>query len=702
MRVTNNTMFKTTLGNIQRYNTNLQQAYEEASSGLRLHRPSQDPLGTQRVLNVRDALASLEQFKSQRVGARSLLQGAEGALQDVEAVLLAAKSLTLRALNDTLGPQQRQLIASEVGSLFERALHLGNTDVGGRYVFAGQAYGQRPFSATAVSVSTVRQSRAANPLLPLGTDDLSLNGVSIRPPQAADDPLSTAEAAASARAIAAAINDATVSTGIQATAANTTRAFTVQSFGDLSGNALAVNGVPLTGTITDASSLVAVVNAAQIPGVIASSTGANNLTLTAPDGRNLALTTDGSATTGLRLLGFDPGGGVALSETTTGVVTLTANRAFSIGGLAPDKAALQAGSVDLTAQFHGDTREVVQAIGSGQTLPVNVVSSQFLLSDLQPTLDRNTTLASLRQGRGVSPGSITVTDRAGQTATINLATAVTVGDVLDALSNDTTVQVTATLNTTTAGLTIVDDNANPVGNLSITEVAGGSTARELGIAADRPGQIVGIPLEPQLTTATPLSLLYRGQGVSLGAIHVTNGTLAADVDLSTARTIGDVVTAIEQSNTGVEVTLNAQGKALNVRSTDPATVAVVTETGDGHSAAALGIQGGHDIFKTLNLLQEALQKNDTYALRALATSLDEDRQSLAAVHADVGVRTTTISNAEDIQADFTLHLTSLLSETEDSDAVEVFTRISRLNVGLQAALATAARIVQPTLLDFLR
>jgi flagellar hook-associated protein 3 FlgL len=49
-----------------------------------------------------------------------------------------------------------------------------------------------------------------------------------------------------------------------------------------------------------------------------------------------------------------------------------------------------------------------------------------------------------------------------------------------------------------------------------------------------------------------------------------------------------------------------------------------------------------------------------------------------------------------------MHLTSLLSATEDSDVAEVFTRLSQLNVGLQAALATSARILQSTLLDFLR
>jgi flagellar hook-associated protein 3 FlgL len=104
----------------------------------------------------------------------------------------------------------------------------------------------------------------------------------------------------------------------------------------------------------------------------------------------------------------------------------------------------------------------------------------------------------------------------------------------------------------------------------------------------------------------------------------------------------------------------------------------------------------------LSLLQEALQKNDRPALNALVTSLDKGIGGVTALRGEVGVRTNTESAAQETQADFTLQLTSLLAQTEDSDVAEVFTRLSQLNTGLQAALAASARIMQLTLLDFLR
>src|SRR5499426_3872643 len=701
MRITNTTLFNTTLANIQQYNARLLQTYEEASSGRRLHRPSDDPTGTRRVLALRGTLSSLEQFKNQHTVTTSLLEGTDTALQSVETLLLSAKGLALRGVNDTLGPEQRATLASEVGGLLQQAITLGNSDVNGRYLFAGQANDQPPFAAQATAASTVRTATPSGTLTPLGVDDLTINGMRIRATLTADDPLSTVDAAASARAVAAAINAATPSTGVQATVGSTTRALTVLNFGALAGNALTVNGVPVTGAITDAASLVSAVNAAQIPGVFASSSGTNNLTLTAADGRNIALATDGSAASGINFLGFNPSGGVATSETTTGVVTLSSGNAFTLAGLNTGNAGLHSGSVSLTTRFRGDNQAITQAIGATQTLTTNVVAAQFLVADLQPALDRSTPLASLRQGQGVQPGSIAITDRAGNTATVDLLQAVTVGDVIDAISAASSVSVTATVNSTQSGLTIVDDNAAPVRNLSIADSGGTTTARDLGIVVDRSGLIVSPPLNPRLTPTTSLNLLYGGRGVHLGTIHITNGTQETDIDLSTAHTMGDVLNAINTSSAGVQAAFNTNGTALQVRSTNASTVAVVTEVGGGQSAAALGL-GGYDTLNMLSLLQEALQKNDRPALSALVTSLDEGVRGVTALRTEVGVRTNTVSAAEETQADFTQHLTSLLSETEDSDVAEVFTRLAQLNVGLQAALATSARIMQSTLLDFLR
>ena len=519
--------------------------------------------------------------------------------------------------------------------------------------------------------------------------------------QAADDTVSTSDNTASALALATAINEAFATTGVQASAA-TTLALSVSGFGDLSGTNLAINGVAVTGTISDAATLVAAVNAAHIPGVVASSSGANNLTLTAADGRNMQLQSDGAATSNMAFVGFDPGGGTALDRTTTGVVTLTSGASFTMGGLNPNAARFSAGAVNLTAQYRGDAHDSLLAMNTNQTIAVSIPGPQFLMSHLQPNIDRHTPLASLRQGAGISAGAIQLTDRAGNTATVDLSTALTVGEVIDLISDATGVNVTAAINTAGTGITVSDDNAVPIQNLTISDVGGDTTASDLGVLADRPGAVVGAPLHPVVTSSTPLALLHSGRGVNLTSLHIANGTTEVDVDLRAAITVGDVLGALSSAGANVTAQINATGTALEVRSNDPETVAIVTEVNGGTTAAQLGIQGGRDILTTLSLLQEALQKNDRPALQQLLVSLDEGFQQVVNLRAEVGARTNRVTFVEDNHQELTLHMRALLANTEEGDALELFTRLSSLTVSFQAALAATARTIQPTLLDFLR
>ncbi|RMF90859.1 MAG: flagellar hook-associated protein 3 [Nitrospinota bacterium] len=700
MRVTNTIIFNNALTNIRMHNERLLRAQQEVGSGKKLLQPSDDPVATRRILSLRRILRSVEQFQRNGTTIATLLQETDTALGGVEDILLRAKTLALSAVNDTVNPENRAAMALEVGHLLEQALQLGNTMVEGRYIFAGRATDQAPFSAQAIAESRGQGLTTSGTLTPLGEDELIINGITIRAPQGTDDTVSTSDNAASALALAAVINEASAMTGVRAEA-STTLSLTITRFGDLGGDNLRINGVAITGTITDAASLVDAINAARIDGVFASSSGPDNLTLTAPDGRNIQLQTDGLASGGLSFAEFDLGGGVASDQTATGSVTLRADTAFTIGGLQPEKAGFRAGVVPLSVQFNGDNGLLSMEMNSGQRLPVNVTASRFLVTDLRPLLDRDTPLAALQKGEGISTGSIQITDRAGNTAVVDLSGAVTVGDVLDAISG-AGLNVSATINETGDGLLLIDNTAAPVQNLIVTEVGGGSTAHDLGIAGERAGNLVGTPLSPVLTPATPLSSLYEGRGVTPTAIRIVNGPHEVEVDLSEAQTVGDVLEAINTAGADVTAQINTAGTAIDVRSNDANTVAVVTEVDGGSTASDLGIQGAQDAFKTLSLLQEALQKNDRYALEALLSTIDLNVDQVLGIRADVGTRMNRVAMVSQGLDDLHFSTTSYLSQTEDADMSEAVAYLSQLTTMFQASLATTARIMQPTLLDFLR
>jgi flagellar hook-associated protein 3 len=693
-------VFNTARTNIQQQYARLVQAQEEAASGKRVRRPSDDVTNTRRILSWRGTLAEIAQYKRNRGTLNTLLSTTDSALQSIGDLLNRAKQLTVQGSSDTLSVETRNIIATEVTQLFSQLVQTGNVSIGGRYLFAGRTPEQQPFEPLMVTQSTSSGLLASGTLPTLGTGNLTINDAAIRATLAADDTVSTSDNAASAIALARVINEV-ATTGVRAEA-STTLSLTATAFGTLNAGDFVINGQNVTGAITDTASLVAAVNAANIPGVYATSTGANNLTLMAGDGRNLRLQTAGSVV-GMNFTEFSLSG-AALDRTTRGTVTLYSDAPIRIAGANPAQVGLTAGTFDLTigGRFLGDSGAISLAPSAGQSIVANTVGSDLLVADLQPDLNSGTPLYSLRQGQGISAGSISITDRVGGTATINLSTAYTVGDVLTAISSAAGVNVTATLNSDGRGITITDDNATPTRNLTIQEVGAGTTASQLGILADRPGAIVGTPLQPRLTPTTPVSLLYDGQGLTLGSIHIANGTLEADVNLSSAQTIGDIIAAINGSNTNVRAQLSVNGTGITVRSTIPTTVAVVTEVNNGTTAAQLGIQGPRDVLKTLSLVQEALQQNDRLALGRLLQHLDADIRQVTDLRADVGARLNRVELVDTNQADLELTVTTVLSDAEDSDIIDAFSRLTTLSTAFEAALAASARTLNLSLLDFLR
>jgi len=68
----------------------------------------------------------------------------------------------------------------------------------------------------------------------------------------------------------------------------------------------------------------------------------------------------------------------------------------------------------------------------------------------------------------------------------------------------------------------------------------------------------------------------------------------------------------------------------------------------------------------------------------------------------VGARTSRLENALNRLGDFALNFKKLLSTNEDIDLAEVIMQLKEQQSVYETALAAAAQVIQPTLLDFLR
>jgi flagellar hook-associated protein 3 FlgL len=86
------------------------------------------------------------------------------------------------------------------------------------------------------------------------------------------------------------------------------------------------------------------------------------------------------------------------------------------------------------------------------------------------------------------------------------------------------------------------------------------------------------------------------------------------------------------------------------------------------------------------------------SIDALASSLNKVLQSLG----DVGARAGRLETAQAKLTSDELDFTSRISENEDADLPETIMQLEAQKVGYQAALGTAAKILQTSLLDYLR
>jgi flagellin-like hook-associated protein FlgL len=124
-------------------------------------------------------------------------------------------------------------------------------------------------------------------------------------------------------------------------------------------------------------------------------------------------------------------------------------------------------------------------------------------ADLNPILRDDTRLADLRGGQGISVGSIALSNGTS-TSMIDISGAETIGDVARLLENNPPAGSQVTAFVTPTGLQVELDT----GNLTIREVGGGTTVRELGILTETgvgTGPVVGDDLDPALTLTTRLA-----------------------------------------------------------------------------------------------------------------------------------------------------------------------------------------------------
>ena len=644
MRVTNSMVNSQVVFNVQRSLQRFMDVQTEMSSGRRINKPSDDPVGILRDLDYRTEMSKLTQFQANVSQGQTWLTTYDGILSNVKNLLSNAKDVAISMSNDTYDLSQRNAAANEVQAIFDRMVQLSDTKLGGRQMFSGFRTKLQP--------------------LRVGSNGVTYLG-----------------------------DNGEIKYEIDAKMHQT-----------INVNAAEVFLQPFTTLGEDADLNVSVTNQTLLSDLNASSgvdLTAGTFTISDQNLIGVSATVDLNA---------------APPATTVGEAITKINDALTAAGM--------------------NTTISVSLGDDGNNFKVETTASG--------EISTATKLSTLHEGQGIdlSQGSVRVTGGAGIDVTVDLSTADTVDDVITLfntkMASEGLNNVTMGVNATNTGFVINDASGPPLGlnienassddltavglglngyigaqlvgndldpqpSFVIDEVAG-TTAADLGIVGTYSHTQGGTDLDPMLALTSNLADMRNGLGFDGDSFVMWQGDLSSTVDLTDPAivTVQDLLDKINNSALDVTAEINSSGRGIQIVSNDANRSFTISEVDGGRIAKQMDLFGSSDIMGSLLVLVDALRNDDQEGINRMLFNFDEGMTLSLETRANLGANSLRLESTASHLLDKELSYTKLLSEVEDADLTKVITDLAAKENSYHAALLAASKIIQPSLLDFLR
>ena len=641
MRVTNEMISNQVVYNLTQNINRLFKLQNEMSTSKRINRASDDPVGTIKDLSYRVKLAELAQFKSNISSGKTWLESTDTALNDINASVSDARTIAVDMSNDTYDAAARAAAANEVQSQLDKLLSAGNEQLQGKFIFSGYKTTTKPFQLSAAGLVYKGDS---------GVIEYSIDSQ-------------------------AKVQVNTIGSNLL------TKSFTI---------------------IGEKSDVEA--------GIVGTTTLASlNL------GRGVDLA---------------PGTFTIKNQNLNSTVTIDVSGATTVNDV------ITAINTQLTAA--GVTNLTASLGLEGNNL-------RFVATD-SPAVSLSTPLVNLNKGAGVNmqPGQFIIRNQSGSlSATIDLTGDLTLGDAINSINtqlvNAGIMNVTASLNAGGTGIDISDTNGTPLGlyveevsqnattaaNLGlsgsispvlngqdlnprpsflISDAPGETTAADLGITGQVDYNFIGTNLKPQLLPTTSLAQFQNSNGIPAGVIKISHGDASITIDTSggTIITVQDLLDAINNSGLALTASINADETGIQIVNNDPTKTLIIQNADDKRTASALKIAGSSDVAGSMMFLIDALKSNDRESVSEVIGTMDAALSSVLNERASAGAKVTRLDTTLSRLDQFEVNYTKLLSEVEDADLTKLITDLQMQENAYTAALNAAAKIIQPSLLNFIK
>lgn len=155
MRITNQMQFGSVQRSILDATEQMYKYQQQVSSGKALQSAADDPASYNRLMQLRQQSFEAGEYAKATTQLKTRMQSYESNLSSLNDVMAQAKTLGLRAANDTVDDQARGLLADQVDRLIDQAMAYANAYEDGRYIYAGSKDQAPPFQAVRDASGTI-------------------------------------------------------------------------------------------------------------------------------------------------------------------------------------------------------------------------------------------------------------------------------------------------------------------------------------------------------------------------------------------------------------------------------------------------------------------------------------------------------------------------------------------------------------------
>lgn len=157
-RVTQGMLNTQMLRNLNNNLGRMDKLQDQLSTGLRINKPSDDPVGISFSLRYRSELAANDQYQRNVDSTISFLDYSDTVMDQMGQVVHRARELAVEAANGTNSDESLNAIKIEIDQLYNQLTNIGNSQFNGKYIFNGQMTDQKPFPNEANAANTVTDS----------------------------------------------------------------------------------------------------------------------------------------------------------------------------------------------------------------------------------------------------------------------------------------------------------------------------------------------------------------------------------------------------------------------------------------------------------------------------------------------------------------------------------------------------------------